>query len=126
MKIILSNINKIPIYEQLEIQIRDQILDGSLESGLMLPSIRKLARDLGISVITIKRAYDDLESEGYIHTMAGKGSFITSQSIEQLRDKKMVLSELELERVIKDMKQLGLSRERLDETISLLWKDDEE
>lgn len=126
MKIILSNINKIPIYEQLKTQIRDQILDSSLESGHMLPSIRKLARELGVSVITIKRAYDDLESEGYIHTMAGKGSFITSQSIERLRDKKMELSELELERVIKDLKQLGLTRKRLDETISLLWKDDEE
>ncbi len=123
MKIILSNSNKAPIYEQLENQIRDEILEGKLLPDDQLPSIRKFARDLGISVITVKRAYDDLEAEGYIHTVGGKGSFIAGLSVELLKEKKLQLIEENLQSVIREMQILGITRESLDMTISLLWEE---
>ncbi|MBR0375775.1 MAG: GntR family transcriptional regulator, partial [Firmicutes bacterium] len=76
MDIIISNANNSPIYEQIYDQIKSSILSGRLQEGDMLPSIRALAKDLRISVITTKRAYDELEKDGYIHTVAGKGCFV--------------------------------------------------
>ncbi len=125
MKIVLSNTSKKPIYEQIRQQMQSQILDGTLEPELMLPSIRKLARDLGVSVITVNRAYDDLEKEGYIYTIAGKGSYVAGQSLDRLREKKMQMVETRLERIVKEMQQLGVTREDFDRTVSLLWEEDE-
>lgn len=125
MKIVLSNTSKKPIYEQIRHQMQSQILDGTLEPEFMLPSIRKLARDLGVSVITVNRAYDDLEKEGYIYTIAGKGSYVAGQSIDRLREKKMQMVETRLESIVKEMQQLGVTREDFDRTVSLLWEEDE-
>ena len=80
MNIIIRNSNNQPIYAQIYTQIKDHILNGSLQEGDMLPSIRNLAKDLRISVITTKRAYDELEREGFIHTVAGKGCFVRVQT----------------------------------------------
>ncbi len=124
MKIVLSNTAKIPIYEQIRQQLQSQILDGSLEPEWLLPSIRKMARELGVSVITVKRAYDDLEKEGYIYTMAGRGSFVAGQSVDRLKEKKMQLMEDRLEEIVTEMQQLGVSRKDFDTTISLLWEED--
>lgn len=123
MKIIISNANKAPIYEQLKSQIRDNILEGVLLHEMPLPSIRNLAKDLGISVVTVKRAYDDLELEGYIHTIGGKGSFVAGQSVERLREKKLQLMEENLASLLKEMKQLGITKKSLNITIDLLWEE---
>ena len=85
MDIVLSNTNQNPIYEQICIQIKRQILDGALTPGQPLPSIRSLAKELRISVITTKRAYEELERDGYIETVAGKGSFVARPDTGRIR-----------------------------------------
>ena len=86
MRILISNKSDLPIYEQLKIQIKEHIMSGELSENEFLPSIRQLAKDLGISVITTTRAYSDLENEGYIRTMQGKGSFVLPKDNEMIRE----------------------------------------
>jgi len=86
LDIILSNANPDPIYAQITEQIRSQIVSGVLKEGSLLPSIRVLAKELRISVITTKRAYDELEKEGYIQTIAAKGSYVASRNHEQIKE----------------------------------------
>lgn len=86
MNIVISNANNRPIYEQICAQIKAAILSGALGEGDLLPSIRALAKDLRISVITTKRAYDELEREGFLHTVAGKGCYVAEKNIELLRE----------------------------------------
>ena len=86
MKIILSNKSELPIYEQITTQIKEQIMSGELTEGQALPSIRQLARELGISVITTTRAYSDLEAEGFISTMQGKGTFVLGRDSNLVRE----------------------------------------
>jgi GntR family transcriptional regulator len=124
MKIILSNKEKTPIYEQIKVQLKDQILDGTLLAESKLPSIRLLARDLGISVITVKRAYDDLESEGYIYTIGGKGTFITDQKIEKLKEEKIKDIENTLKSSFNEMKKLGVEKTYLSRLLSETWKEE--
>ncbi|MPM37776.1 hypothetical protein SDC9_84395 [bioreactor metagenome] len=89
LEILLSNSSSAPIYEQIAAQIRDQVVAGSLEQGAALPSIRALAKDLRISVITTKRAYDELEAEGFVYTVAGKGCFVAEQNTELIRESRL-------------------------------------
>lgn len=89
MNIIISNSIQEPIYEQIVKQIKNQIIKGSLPEGDALPSIRSLAQELQISVITTKRAYEELERDGFIETVPGKGSFISSQNKELIREKRI-------------------------------------
>ena len=86
MKILLSNKSDSPIYEQIKSQIKEQILCGSIAENEFLPSIRQLAKDLGISVITTTRAYSDLESEGFIATLRGKGSYVLPKDMEMVKE----------------------------------------
>jgi len=124
MNIIISNTSKEPIYKQLEIQIIDQIISGTLVENTPLPSIRKLARILGISVITVKRAYEDLEREGYINTRSGKGSFVSNQNIDVLIKKQTTKLEKNLAKTIQDMFKLGIEKKEIIETVSALCKED--
>lgn len=86
MNIIISNASNQPIYEQIYSQIKNLIISGDLVSGELLPSIRSLAKDLRISVITTKRAYDELEKGGYIHTVASKGCYVADKNTEMIRE----------------------------------------
>lgn len=86
MKILLSNKSDLPIYEQIKAQIKEQILSGAIAENEFLPSIRQLAKDLGISVITTTRAYSDLESEGFIATLRGKGSYVLPKDEEMVKE----------------------------------------
>ena len=86
MKILLSNKSDLPIYEQIKSQIKEQILTGTITENEFLPSIRQLAKDLGISVITTTRAYSDLESEGFIATLRGKGSYVLPKDTEMVKE----------------------------------------
>ena len=105
MNIIISNSDKRPIYEQIRSQIKDYILNGTLDEGERLPSIRVLAKELRISVITTKRAYDELESEGFIETVQGKGTFVARKNIDFLKEEqlrkieKLLLEAVELSKV---------------------------
>ena len=89
MKIIISNTKGQPIYEQIYRQMKDMIIAGKLKEGDMLPSIRGLAKDLRISVITTKRAYDELEKDGFINSVAGKGSFVAEKNLELIREENL-------------------------------------
>ncbi|HPR62955.1 MAG TPA: GntR family transcriptional regulator [Thermoanaerobaculia bacterium] len=125
MKIIIANASPDPIYEQIARQIKSQIISGELEEGEPLPSIRKLARELQISVITTKRAYEELEREGFIDTVGGKGTFVASQNREFLREKKMKLVEEKLAEAVGEARVLGIELPDLVEMLELLYGEEE-
>jgi GntR family transcriptional regulator len=121
MKIIISNSSPDPIYEQVTRQVKAQIISGELKEGESLPSIRKLAQDLQISVITTKRAYEELEKEGFIDTVEGKGSFVAMQNKELLREKKMKIVEEKMAGAVEEARLLGITRAELEEMLGLLY-----
>ena len=125
MKILIANSSPDPIYEQIARQIKTQILAGELAEGDPLPSIRRLAMDLQISVITTKRAYDELEREGYINTVGGKGTFVAAQNQELLREKRMKIVEEKLLSAVSEARMMGLGPETLAEMLRLLYKEDD-
>lgn len=117
MDILISNDSPVKLYEQIENQIKNEILNGNLKSGEMLPSIRMLAKELKVSIITTKRAYEELEKEGFIETVVGKGTFVSGANSERLKEAAMAEMESRLEEVIVTAKSLGLG---LDECIEIL------
>ena len=121
MRILLSNASPDPIYEQIVRQVRSQILSGELDEGELLPSIRALARDLQISVITTKRAYEELEREGLVNTVGGKGTFVADQNAEFLREKKMKAVEEKLSAAVDQARVLGVGLDELSEMMRLLY-----
>ena len=123
MNIIISNRSDEPIYNQIYQQLRAAIVREELAAGEPLPSIRSLARDLQVSVITTKRAYDELERDGYIETVAGKGSFVAPQNAELLREKRVNLIEEKLVTVIHEARTLGLSLPELQRIVELLYEE---
>lgn len=124
MKILISNASPDPIYRQIVQQIKGQILSGELPEGAPLPSIRKLARELQISVITTKRAYEELDREGLIDTVGGKGTFVSTQNQEFLREQRMKLVEDKLAEALSEARLLGLDREEFMEMVRLLWEEE--
>jgi GntR family transcriptional regulator len=125
LKIIISNSSNNPIYEQIAEQIKNQILTGELSPGDSLPSIRNLAKELQISVITTKRAYEELEREGFIETVGGKGSFVSGENKELLREKRLKMLEEKLEKAVEDARLLGLSLAELQEMLELFYREGE-
>jgi GntR family transcriptional regulator len=123
MKIIISNSSPDPIYEQIDRQIKAQIISGELGEGDPLPSIRRLAQELQISVITTKRAYEELEKEGFIDTVEGKGSYVAMQNKEFLREKKMKIVEEKLHEAVREARLLGIGLPELKEMLVLLHKE---
>ena len=120
MDILLSNNNPDPIYAQIVQQMRAQIVSGILKEGDMLPSIRVLAKELRISVITTKRAYDELEREGYIETIAAKGSYVASRSHEQVKEEYLKKIEDHMRSIMLLSEFVGLSDEELGMMYQLL------
>lgn len=123
MNIIISNYSKEPIYEQITNQIRAYILSGELKEGEALPSIRNLAKSLQVSVITTKRAYEELESEGLIYSIVGKGSFVAEQNIELIKEKKLRAIEEQLSAVIVNSKEIDLTLAELIELMTILYEE---
>ncbi len=113
MEIVISNSSDKPIYEQIASQIREQVLTGVLVEGEQLPSIRTLATQLRISAITTKRAYQDLEAQGFIHTVPGKGCFVAGDNLELLREERLRLVEASLARAVSDARSAGVSADEL-------------
>ncbi|MBT4497540.1 MAG: GntR family transcriptional regulator [Gemmatimonadetes bacterium] len=124
MKILISNASSDPIYEQICKQIRAQILSGDLLEGDELPSIRALARDLQISVITTKRAYDELIKEGFVDSVGGKGCFVAMQNKSLLQEKKMKSIEDKLSDAVTDAKKLGIALGELRKMLNLLYEEE--
>lgn len=121
MDIIISNSSDKPIYEQISGQIKNRIITGALSPGDALPSMRQLARDLRISVITTKRAYEDLERDGFIETVGGKGSFVAPRNMEFIREEQLRKAESFLQSAVDTAKQGGISLGELTEILSLLY-----
>lgn len=121
MKIIISNSDPRPIYEQITSQIKKAIVSGELAAGEALPSMRFLAKDLRISVITTKRAYEDLEREGFVETVAGKGSFVAGVNTEFIREEHLRIAETHLQKAVDAAKSAGISKSELVDTLEMLY-----
>ncbi|UFJ41535.1 GntR family transcriptional regulator [Brevibacillus humidisoli] len=123
MNIMISNASKEPIYEQIKNQIIQSILRNELKEGDPLPSMRRLAQELRISVITTKRAYEELESEGFITSIVGKGSFVASQNSSILREKRLTAIEQSLAEIVQQSKRYHISLEELKQMLDLLYQE---
>lgn len=122
MEIVISNSSGRPIYEQIADQVKSQIISGKLRPGDALPSMRALAADLKISLITTKRAYNDLEAEGFIETVAGKGCFVAAQDPELLREANLREAEEHVRRAVEVAKRGGVSKDELIEMVDILYE----
>lgn len=125
MNIIISNVGGQPIYEQIASQIKALIISGTLKEGDMLPSMRLLAKELKISVITTKRAYEELEREGFINSQTGKGSFIASRNIELIQEAQLQKIEQLLNQTVEIAHVSDISLEELQEMLALLYGGEE-
>ena len=125
MDIILSNSSGKPIYEQIADQVKEQIMTGALAAGDALPSMRLLARELRISVITTKRAYEELERDGFLENVPGKGCFVAPQNRELLREALLRRVEDALSQAVEEARKGGFSLEELQEMLNLLYKGDD-
>lgn len=121
MKIVIQPQGTLAIYEQIVNQLKNAIVTGELSEGEALPSIRALAGDLNVSVITTKRAYEDLEKEGLIRSVPGKGFYVCEYNTDYLMEKQLVMLEKRLAEVIGDAKQAGLTAEDIKEMIDALY-----
>ncbi len=123
MDIIIINDSAMPLYEQITSQIKEMILKGRLEQGAMLPSIRMMAKELKVSIITVKRAYEDLEQEGFVETTPGKGTYISLANKERLREIQVSHIEEKLEEIVTCAKSINMSEEELKERVTLLFRE---
>lgn len=123
MNIIISNSSGKPIYEQITFQLKQLILTGELKPHDMLPSMRLLAKELRISVITTKRAYEDLERDGFIYTVVGKGSFVADTNQEILREEHLKQVEDYLELAVEQARQAGISKGEVLEILEMLFEE---
>lgn len=121
LDVVISNSSPKPIYEQIADQIKNQIITGVLAPGDALPSMRLLAKDLHISVITTKRAYSDLERDGFVETVAGKGCFVAPKNREFLREEQLRKAEEALQAAVDIAKRGGITLAELDDMLALLY-----
>lgn len=121
MNIIIRNTGGQPIYEQIASQIKTMIINGTLQEGEMLPSMRLLAKELKISVITTKRAYEELEREGFIISQTGKGSFVAGKNMELIRETQLQKIEQQLTQAVETARMSDVSLEELQEMLALLY-----
>jgi len=122
LDIIISNSSGKPIYEQITSQIKNMIINGTLSEGEMLPSMRLLAKELRISVITTKRAYEELERDGFIETVTGKGSFVASKNLEFIKEEHLRIAEEYLQKAVDISKSSGIVLSELVDILTLLYK----
>ena len=125
LEIIISNASDKPIYEQITAQMKAAILSGELVQGERLPSIRALANDLRISVITTKRAYADLEQLGFIETVQGKGSFVAGGNVNLLREERLRHIETLLGQVLAEAREANLELEEIQDMLNIIYESDE-
>ena len=123
MNIFIDNKSGAPIYDQIYSQIKNQIISGDLKEDEALPSIRNMAKDLRISVVTTKRAYDELEREGFIYTIAAKGCFVAPKNVELLREENLKKIEEYMQKINQLAASCNLSKEDLIEMLHLSWEE---
>ena len=125
MKILISNTSDKPLYQQIKEQIIDAILRGELVEGDPLPSIRGFANDVKVSVLTIRRVYDELEQEGFTTSQVGIGTFVSTGNIELLRDSKRHIVELKMQELIDTAKTLNITKAELNAMMDILYEEAE-
>ncbi len=123
MLILIDNKSGVPIYDQIYSQIKANIINGTLEEDSPLPSIRNLAKDLHISVITTKRAYEELEKEGFIYTVQGKGSFVSKKNTDLLKEENLKQIESHIEEIIKISSSCNLNKEDIIDMFNLFYEE---
>lgn len=123
MNIVINNSSFQPIYEQIVIQIKENIMNGTLKEDTLLPSVRTLAKDLRVSMLTVKKAYDELEAAGFIITVHGKGSFVTNANQELILEEKKKEVEQLLEQAVRKGRSCGMNRQELQELYQLILED---
>lgn len=126
MDIIISNIDDKPIYEQIYVQIKNMIVSGKLKEGDPLPSIRNLAKDLRISVITTKRAYEELEKDGYIYIVKAKGSFVNKKNIKLIKEENLKKIEFHIKEILNLAKINELKKEDIYEMFDIISEENDE
>ena len=126
MLIFINNKNGVPIYDQIYSQIKSQIINGTIEEDAPLPSIRSLAKDLHISVITTKRAYEELEKDGFIYTLPGKGSFVAKKNTALIKEENLRQIEEHLDEVMKLSASCGLKKEDIIEMLEILFGEEKQ
>lgn len=124
MEILISNASEKPIYEQITSQIKSMILTGELKAGDALPSMRYLAKELRISVITTKRAYEDLERDGFVETVPGKGSFVAAKNTDFIREEHLRIAEEGLQKAADAARTAGIPLEELQEILAILYREE--
>ena len=124
MDIIIRNTGEVPIYDQITRQIKGHILSGALGEGEALPSMRALAKDLRISVITTKRAYEELEREGFITTVPGKGCFVAPRNLELVRESALRQVEEHLQKAVEAARLGGVTADEVKETLNILYREE--
>ena len=123
MKILISNQSELPIYAQIREQLKEQILNGQIPEGTVLPSIRVLAKEVGVSVITTTRAYNELEEEGFITSMQGKGSIVLSKENDFLKEQYLMRIEEGISTAIKTAKRINMSEQQVTEMLHAAWEE---
>ncbi|MCI9572958.1 GntR family transcriptional regulator [uncultured Acetatifactor sp.] len=124
MKILISNTSDSPLYQQIKDQIKDAILKGELAAGDALPSIRAFANDIKVSVLTVRRVYDDLEQEGFVTSQVGIGTFVSAGNVELLRDSRRRVVEQKMQDMIQAAKSLGIGKEELSQMMDILYEEE--
>ena len=124
MKIIISNSSSVPIYEQIKNAIINQIMNDELSTDEALPSIRSLAQDIKISIMTIKKAYDELEQAGFIKTVQGKGSFVAPKNLELIKEEKLKEIQDYIEKVYNISKIANISEDEIKELFNMIFKEE--
>lgn len=124
MEIVLSNSSPKPIYEQITSQIKAMIMNGTLKPGDALPSMRKLAKSLHVSVITAQHAYEDLSRDGFIETVAGKGTFVSAQNKEFLKEEQLRMIQDKIEDIVEQAKMSGIDLDHLLSIVKLIYEED--
>lgn len=124
MKILISNTSDDPLYQQIKDQIKEAILKEELTEGDSLPSIRAFSNDLKVSVLTIRRVYDELEKEGFVTSQVGIGTFVSTSNIDLLRDSKRRLVEEKMQDMIQTAKSLDITKTELNDMMNILYEED--
>lgn len=124
MNLIISNSSNTPIYEQIKEQIKNKILSNELKTGELLPSIRSLAKDLRISVITTKNAYEELEREGYVETIPGKGTYVANKNKEMIREEQLQKVEGLLDTAVSIAKISNITKKEIQEMLDILYEEE--
>ena len=124
MNIIITNSSGLPIFEQIENAIKEAIFSNELKEGEMLPSVRSLANDLKISFLTVKRAYDELEKAGFIKTVQGKGSYVSSKNLDLIKEEKLKEVQDYIEKIYEVSKLSNISKDEISELFKMIFEEE--